>query len=76
MYLEPWMLGGLFVWWLASVYAISKKEREKSFAVGLSLGVKYTITGYVKDRTISYKRVCASLIDDLNSGAVQIEDYE
>ena len=43
MFLDWWMIGMFFVWWLMSVYAISLKEREKFFNIGLSAGIAATI---------------------------------
>ena len=75
MFLEWWQLGCVFLWWLASVFGTARMERQKSFTTGLRMGVKYTLQ-WIADDTITYKWVCERLINDLNSGKVEIEDFE
>lgn len=75
MFLEWWQIGCVFVWWMLSVFGIARMERQKSFATGLGMGVKYTLQ-WVRDESITYKAICENLINDLNSGKVEIEDFE
>ncbi len=49
MFLEWWQIGCVFVWWMLSVFGIARMERQKSFATGLGIGVKYTLQ-WVRDR--------------------------
>jgi hypothetical protein len=75
MFLEIWEIGCMIGWWLLSVFGIARMERQKSFAIGLGMGVKYTLQ-WVRDDNMTYKRVCENLINDLNSGKVEIEDFQ
>lgn len=65
----------MLAWWLLSVFGIARMERQRSFATGLGMGVKYTLQ-WVRDDKITYKGICENLINDLNSGKVEIEDFE
>lgn len=75
MFLEWWQIGCVFVWWMLSVFGIARMERQKSFSIGLGMGVKYTLQ-WVRDEKITYTGICENLINDLNSGKVKIEDFE
>lgn len=51
MFLDWWMIGMFFAWWLMSVYGISLKEREKFFNIGLSAGIAVTIN-YINPKKV------------------------
>jgi hypothetical protein len=65
MYLSWWMMGLLYVWWVISVYAISTREKRKSFALGISLGVEQTLLRLHPNDTIYNSREHLSILQDI-----------
>lgn len=70
MFLEWWMIGMLLAWWLMSVYAISVKEREKFFNIGLSAGIAATID-YINPKSVpTHDEIKEYIIDAIKEGDI------
>lgn len=65
MYLTWWMMFALYIWWVFSVYAISSREKRKSFALGISLGIEQTLLRLYPDNTISNSREHLVILQDI-----------
>jgi len=65
MYLTWWMILILYVWWVFSVYAISSREKRKSFALGISLGIEQTLLRLYPDDTIFNSREHLAILQDI-----------
>lgn len=65
MYLTWWMILILYVWWVFSVYAISSREKRKSFALGISLGIEQTLLRLYPDDTLSNSREHLAILQDI-----------
>lgn len=67
MYLDLWMIGIMFIWWLLSVYGIAKREQRTSFDVGLALGITATIDYIKPSITPSHDQIREHLIKILEN---------
>jgi hypothetical protein len=70
MYLDPWMIGMMFIWWLLSVYGIAKREQRTSFDIGLALGITATIDYIKPSRVPSHDQIREHLIEILENQEV------
>ena len=63
MYIETWMLVVIAVWWLASVFSISQREKLKGHSLGVEFTINYMIRKYDL-KQLSRERILRDLEKD------------